>query len=87
MDLVLLPSLVPVDGSQNLDYLQHTPQNVTDIFTLTLFSCEMPGTTDEISGNNVFAHYEVNLHFIHSYFPCQIQKNTRLIDKNMRHNT
>lgn len=71
MDLVLLASLVPVDGSQNLDYLQHTPQNVTDIVTLTLFSCE---TADEISGNNVFAYYAVNLHFIDSYFPCQIQK-------------
>lgn len=37
VDLVFLPSLVSVDGSQNLDYLQHTTQNATDICTLILF--------------------------------------------------
>lgn len=41
MDLVFLPSLVSVDGSQNLDYLQHTTQNVTlyvDIIFLKIIS-------------------------------------------------
>lgn len=37
VDLVVLSSLVSVDGSQNLDYLPHTNQNVTDIFMLTPF--------------------------------------------------
>lgn len=37
VDLVFLPSLVSVDGSQNLDYLRHTTQNVTDVFSLLSF--------------------------------------------------
>lgn len=37
VDLVVLSSLVSVDGSQNLDYLPRTNQNVTDIFMLTPF--------------------------------------------------
>lgn len=37
VDLVVLSSLVSVNGSQNLDYLPHTNQNVTDIFMLTPF--------------------------------------------------
>lgn len=37
VNLVFLPSLVSVDGSQNLHYLQHITQNVTDVFTLISF--------------------------------------------------
>lgn len=35
VDLVVLSSLVSVDGSQDLDDLPRTNQNVTDIFMLT----------------------------------------------------
>lgn len=37
VDLVVLSSLVSVDGSQDLDDLPRTNQNVTDIFMLTSF--------------------------------------------------